>query len=42
MKIIWMKMGNQSKAATIKALVDNHINIEMALISYNKDCIEIF
>ena len=41
-KIIWLKMGNQSKAATIKALLDNHRYIERALKSENKDCIEIF
>jgi len=41
-KIIWLKMSNQSKAATIKALLDNHARIEQALMNDKKDCIEIF
>lgn len=40
-KIIWLKMGNQSKAATIKVLVDNHLKIKQALLTENQDCIEI-
>ena len=40
-KIVWLKMGNQSKAATIKTLLDNHQAIEQALIIDNKACIEI-
>ncbi len=40
-KIIWLKMGNQSKAATIKTLLDNQQAIEQALIIDNKACIEI-
>lgn len=40
-KIIWLKMGNQSKAATIKTLLDNQHTIERILILDNKDCIEI-
>jgi predicted nuclease of predicted toxin-antitoxin system len=41
-KIIWLKIGNQSKAATIKALLENQSQIEQALMIDNKDCIEIF
>jgi predicted nuclease of predicted toxin-antitoxin system len=41
-KIIWLKMGNQSKSETIKALLANHSRIEVALMSHDKDCIEIF
>ena len=41
-KIIWLKMGNQSKAATINALLTNKDAIEMALIAENKACIEIY
>ncbi len=40
-KLIWLKMGNQSKAATIKTLQDNHRAIEQALITQDKACIEI-
>lgn len=40
-KIIWLKMGNQSKAATIKTLLDNQCTIERVLIEDGKDCIEI-
>jgi|LakMenE18May11ns_1017448.scaffolds.fasta_scaffold6186598_1 predicted nuclease of predicted toxin-antitoxin system len=31
-KIIWLKMGNQSKAANINALLANRYAIETALI----------
>lgn len=40
-KIVWLKMGNQSKTATIKILLDNQQAIEQALIIDNKACIEI-
>ena len=40
-KIVWLKMGNQSKTATIKTLLDNQQAIEQALIFDNKACIEI-
>lgn len=40
-KLIWLKMGNQSKTATIKALQDNHPAIMQALIADDKACIEI-
>ncbi len=40
-KIVWLKMGNQSKAATIKTLKDNQPVIEHALLIDNKACIEI-
>ncbi|MGZ4968720.1 MAG: DUF5615 family PIN-like protein [Methylobacter sp.] len=41
-QIIWLKIGNQSKAATINALISNHQNIEQALIVEGKACIEIY
>jgi predicted nuclease of predicted toxin-antitoxin system len=41
-KIIWLKMGNQSKAATIKALLENEVLIKKALNEDDKDCIEIY
>ncbi|WP_019866014.1 DUF5615 family PIN-like protein [Methylovulum miyakonense] len=40
-KIIWLKMGNQSKSPIIKTLLDNCGAIERTLIRDNKDCIEI-
>lgn len=40
-KIIWLKMGNQSKSATIKTLLDNQFIIEQVLIIDEKDCVEI-
>jgi len=40
-KIIWLKMGNQSKSTTIKALLDNRDMIEQVLITDDKNCIEI-
>ena len=40
-KIIWLKTGNQSKAATIKTLQDNQQAIENALMMDDKACIEI-
>src|SRR5664280_1526670 len=40
-KIVWLKMGNQSKTAIIKTLLDNQQAIKQALIFDNKACIEI-
>ena len=40
-KVIWLKVGNQSKTATIKALLDNCHDIEQALFQDNMDYIEI-
>lgn len=40
-KIVWLKMGNQSKAATIKTLQDHQKAIEQALITDNNACVEI-
>jgi len=41
-KIIWLKIGNQSKTVTINALVTNRQNIESALIDERKAWIEIY
>lgn len=41
-KIIWLKMGNQSKAVTINALLNNQVVVKKALIDDDKDCIEIY
>lgn len=40
-QIVWLKLGNQSKAATIKALLDNHHTIEQALLDDARAYIEI-
>ncbi len=40
-KIIWLKIGNQSKAVTIKALQDNQRLIEQVLLVEDKTCIEL-
>jgi predicted nuclease of predicted toxin-antitoxin system len=41
-KIIWLKTGNQSKAATINALLNNREAIEKSLLKDAKTCIEIY
>ena len=41
-KIIWLKMGNQSKAAVIKVLQENREMIDQVLMTEDKTCIEIF
>jgi len=41
-KIIWLKIGNQTKAATIRVLTENREEIEQLLIQENKACIEIY
>lgn len=40
-KLIWLKMGNQSKSATLKVLQDNLIEIERGLLIDHKACIEL-
>ncbi len=41
-KIIWLKIGNQTKAATIRALTEKSVEIERLLTAENKACIEIY
>jgi predicted nuclease of predicted toxin-antitoxin system len=41
-KILWLKMGNQSKATTINALINNREFIYQALIIDDNECVEIF
>lgn len=41
-QIVWLKIGNQSKAATINALIANQQNIEQVLVVEGKACIEIY
>ena len=40
-QVIWLKMGNQSKAATIKTLQDYSKDIVQALLTDDHACIEI-
>jgi hypothetical protein len=40
-KIVWLKMGNQSKAATIKTLQGYSQAIKQAILTDNHPCIEI-
>ncbi|MFA5983953.1 MAG: DUF5615 family PIN-like protein [Methylococcaceae bacterium] len=40
-KIIWLKIGNQSKTTMVKTLRDNRQAIESALLAEDKTCIEI-
>jgi predicted nuclease of predicted toxin-antitoxin system len=40
-KIIWLKIGNQSKASTIKALQNNIEAIKQILLIDDKACIEL-
>ncbi|MFA7240648.1 MAG: DUF5615 family PIN-like protein [Sulfuricellaceae bacterium] len=41
-RIIWLKTGNQSKAATLNALIANKNIIEKAFTVENKTCVEIY
>lgn len=41
-KVIWLKTGNQSKASTLRALLDHKEEIAAALLQEDKNCIEIY
>lgn len=41
-KVIWLKTGNQSKAAVLNTLVSNYSLIEKVLLDLGKNCIEIY
>ena len=41
-KVIWLRTGNQAKAATLGALLNNRQAIEKALIDDDKACVEIY
>jgi len=41
-KIIWLKTGNQTKAAMIRALTDNSADIQRMLMAEDKACVEIY
>jgi predicted nuclease of predicted toxin-antitoxin system len=40
-KILWLRTNNQTKAETIRSLVDNQEAIEYALFTEKKACIEL-
>ena len=41
-KIIWLKTGNQSKAAALNVLISYKEAIEKAFVEEGKACIEIY
>lgn len=41
-KVIWLRAGNQAKAATLAALLNHRAAIEEALQADGKACIEIY
>jgi predicted nuclease of predicted toxin-antitoxin system len=40
-KVIWLKIRNQSRAATLKILLDHQLLIEEALLNRKQACVEI-
>ena len=40
-KVIWLKINNQSRAATLKVLLDNHSKINAALFDVGQACVEV-
>lgn len=40
-KVIWLKTRNQSRAATLKILLDHRSDIESALLDRDQACIEL-
>ena len=40
-KVIWLKTRNQSRAATLKILLDNRTMIEDALLNRGQACVEV-
>ena len=40
-KVIWLKTRNQSRAATLKILLDNRLMIEDALLNRGQACVEV-
>lgn len=41
-KVIWLKTGNQSKATTLRGLLDRKEEISAALLQEDKSCVEIY
>ena len=40
-KVIWLKIANQSRATTLKVLMENHSKINVALFDMEQACVEI-
>jgi len=40
-KVIWLKISNQTRAATLKVLLDNHSRIHQALYDMDQACVEV-
>jgi len=40
-KVIWLKTKNQSRAATLKILLDHKVMLEEALLSHGQACVEV-
>ena len=40
-KVIWLKISNQTRAMTLKVLLDNQKMIESALIDLGQACVEV-
>ncbi len=40
-KVIWLKISNQTRAATLKVLLDNHSKINEALFDMDQACVEV-
>ena len=40
-KVIWLKITNQTRAATLKVLLDNHSKINAALFDMGQACVEV-
>ena len=40
-KVIWLKTSNQSRAATLKVLLDNYARINAALFDMGQACVEV-
>ncbi len=40
-KVIWLKISNQTRVATLKVLLDNHSKINAALFDMGQACVEV-
>ena len=40
-QLIWLKIPNRSRAAVLKILLEQRVEIEMALLQENRACVEI-
>lgn len=40
-KVIWLKISNQTRAATLKVLLENYLKINAALFDMDQACVEV-